>query len=482
MDQPAQDPVIRRPEHVSWRDHLVMLLHLGAEIEHGLMLQYLYAAWSIDVDGAPPEWRPVFRRWQDSILAVAKEEMGHLVTVQNVLLLLGAPPNLGREDFPWDVAYYPFPFCLEPLSPTSVALYLHAEMPSEEELAATPADHRDALYRWFHRTGRRRMEKLAAARAIEGRPLHRVDDLYREIIRLISDRDLIPDAAFREESYRAQARWDDWGRRYRPPPKSLTPEGGLDDGEAPAGPIALSNPNVLVAPVATRRQAIDALCDLSEQGEGPHRGGDEPKEPSHFDRFLEIFRDLERLPKKVAPALAVATNPTTWRDAADSDRDGSCNAPGYISHPRTQSWAALANVRYRMLLTFLAHALRSAPEETRGTANLRGSLVHRTFGEMYTIKALSARLMRLPMAEGKTCAGPPFEMPYDMALPPGERDTWRLHLDLVRGSMRLCAALLDGAPEDERAQLAAMRDLDQSAEGWILRILDGLDLNGRHGS
>ena len=485
MDQLAEKVVVRRPKHVSWRDHLVMLLHVGAEIEHGLMLQYLYAAWSIDVDGAPPELRPAFRRWQDSILAVAKEEMGHLVTVQNVLALLGAPPNLGRDDFPWDVAYYPFPFCLEPLSSRSVALYLFAEMPSEAELEATPADHRDALYRWFHKTGRRRMEKFTKEREIKGRPLHRVDDLYHEIIRLIADPERIPDSAFREENYRGQARWDDWGRRYRPPPKTLTPEGSLAGEDAPEGPIARMSANVLVAPVATRRQAIDALRELSEQGEGPHRGGDAAQEPSHFDRFLEIFRDLERLPKTVRPALPVATNPTTWCDAAERDAKGNCTAPGYISHPRTRQWAALANLRYRMLLTFLAHALRAGPEERRGEANLRGSLVHRTFGEMYAIKALSARLMRLPMAKGKRggriCAGPPFEMPYDATLPAGEGDTWRLHLELVRGSMALCASLLAGAPEEEQAHLAALRDLDRSAEQWILRILEGLDPSGRQG-
>jgi hypothetical protein len=480
MKQRAQEPAIKRPEHVSWHDHLVMLLHVGAEIEHGLMLQYLYAAWSIDVDGAPSELRPAFRSWQDSILAVAKEEMGHLVTVQNVLLLLGAPSNLGRDDFPWDTDYYPFPFCLEPLSRSSVALYLFAEMPSREELEAAPSGHRDGLYDWFARTGRARMKKLIGKRAIAGRPFHRVDDLYREIIRLISDPDLIPDASFREESYRAQARWDDWGRRYRPPPKMLTPEGGLDDQGMPTGPIALSNTNVLVAPVATRRQAIDALCALSEQGEGPHRGGDKPEEPSHFDRFLEIFRDLEGLPKGVAPALPVATNPTTRPDAAPGGTEQAARAEGYIAHPRTRRWAALANLRYRMLLTFLAHALRAAPEERRGEATLRGSLVHRTFGEMYAIKALSARLMRLPMAKGKrggrTCAGPPFEMPYDVTLPAGEGDIWRRHLELVRGSIRLCDDLVHGAPADEAAELAAMRDLDRSTEAWLLRILDGLGL------
>jgi rubrerythrin len=35
------------------------------------------------------------RRWQEIILGVAKEEMGHLMTVQNVLTALVSSPLLG---------------------------------------------------------------------------------------------------------------------------------------------------------------------------------------------------------------------------------------------------------------------------------------------------------------------------------------------------------------------------------------------------
>ena len=39
----------RRPD-MSYRDHLVMMLTSGAEVEHALMVQYLYAAYSINGD------------------------------------------------------------------------------------------------------------------------------------------------------------------------------------------------------------------------------------------------------------------------------------------------------------------------------------------------------------------------------------------------------------------------------------------------
>ena len=44
----------KRPD-MTWKDHLVMLLHIGAEIEHSLMVQYLYAAYSLGGEaGAAP--------------------------------------------------------------------------------------------------------------------------------------------------------------------------------------------------------------------------------------------------------------------------------------------------------------------------------------------------------------------------------------------------------------------------------------------
>src|SRR6266481_3076415 len=119
---PSAGPSPKRPE-MTWKDHLVMLLHIGAEIEHSLMVQYLYAAYSLGGEQVPPRHRNRVRHWQASVLAVAKEEMGHFLTVQNILTLIGAPINLNREDLPWDVPFYPFPFRLEPLSMESVACY-----------------------------------------------------------------------------------------------------------------------------------------------------------------------------------------------------------------------------------------------------------------------------------------------------------------------------------------------------------------------
>src|SRR4051794_30078516 len=108
---------------LSWYEYLLVLLQMGASIEHALMVQYLYAAYSLrnDVEQA--------RSWRETLLLIAREEMGHLLTVQNILALLGGPINIDREDYPFDTPFQAFPFQLERLTHGSLACYCYAEMP-----------------------------------------------------------------------------------------------------------------------------------------------------------------------------------------------------------------------------------------------------------------------------------------------------------------------------------------------------------------
>ena len=45
------------PPEFSGRDYLGFLLYIDAEIEHGLMVQYLYAAYSLGGPQVPEEYR-----------------------------------------------------------------------------------------------------------------------------------------------------------------------------------------------------------------------------------------------------------------------------------------------------------------------------------------------------------------------------------------------------------------------------------------
>ncbi|MFK8906967.1 ferritin-like domain-containing protein [Streptomyces sp. YS-3] len=160
---------------------LIRLLRDGAEVEHSLLVQYLYAAFSIkvprfaDLAGWPSHrygGRPLH------LMGVAIEEMTHLDIVNSLLVALGAAPHLGRQQFPYEQDIYPFDFVLEPLSLHSLAKYVYVEAsPSAVDPAEqhTPEDQAfvDRLY-----------EVLGAAAPTAPRP-NQVGSLYRKVTRVL---------------------------------------------------------------------------------------------------------------------------------------------------------------------------------------------------------------------------------------------------------------------------------------------------------
>lgn len=106
---------------------LLRLLNVAAEIEHGLMVQYLYCAFSIK-----PRYQGLVGYGAPNttdIMGIAVQEMQHLGKVNNLLGALGATPVLVREDFPYEPDIIPFRFCLEPMSRQSLAKYVWTESP-----------------------------------------------------------------------------------------------------------------------------------------------------------------------------------------------------------------------------------------------------------------------------------------------------------------------------------------------------------------
>jgi hypothetical protein len=133
-----------------------------------LMVQYLYAGWSL-----PQQGPGQVQRWRNAILKIAKEEMAHFVSVQKVLRFIGGPLNFGREDFP-------FRFQLAPLDAVRLVQYVVAETPASPHIDATlVADHRPR-HGW--------------------RPaINRVGTLYEWILALFSDDAALPDSVFRPD-------------------------------------------------------------------------------------------------------------------------------------------------------------------------------------------------------------------------------------------------------------------------------------------
>ena len=147
-------------------------------------------------------------------------------------------------------------------------------------------------------------------------------------------------------------------------------------------------------------------------------------------------------------------------------------------------FAELFNLRYRMLLTYLAHSFRLGRTHAIDQPSIRGMVMHRVFGEMYNIKAISGLLTRLPRQDDASAgfAGPPFQMPYSLILPQADADIWRRHRDLLGSAQKITHQLLKTKDELCRAQLAAvggeaylktLLTLDGQASAWMDKILAG---------
>jgi hypothetical protein len=430
---------------VSAHERTVRLLHLGSEIEHALMVQYLYAAYSLDEDQPTDGHRALVREWKSVIAEIAREEMGHLATVQNILTLIGGPLCFEREDYPIvDPDLWPFPFELERLTRDSLGKYVLAEMPSDDvlELLGLTAEI-DAI--------KLRLKWKA------GVTVNRVGLIYGQILELFTEgpmiqgpivpgaepkRPFVAAADIQADSLPYQVSPNAWGLGYK---------------------------QILIETAHDRTSALDALTKVSVQGEGPISVDDpdvgDEVHASHFWRFLEIYR---KFPEEHAwsPSRHVATNPSTSADAPPDRRLGGDAAV----------WAELANLRYRMLLLYLQHSFYIETPTTHPTRSPRGALVTWAFGEMYHLRTLSEVLMGLPLHPGsRTMAGPPFEMPYSLSLPTRSAGRWRTHRDLLSASIELVDGMLADAklgrsPVQER-YLRAMRAADVTAQDQIAVLI-----------
>ena len=112
---------------------LVRLVREASEIEHALLVQYLYASFSVK-----SRYQAVIGTGGGdsiSLVGVAVQEMHHLARVNELLTDLHAAPNLVRQDFPYEPDIYPFELSMEPLSRRSCA---NTSTPRQTPRCSTP--------------------------------------------------------------------------------------------------------------------------------------------------------------------------------------------------------------------------------------------------------------------------------------------------------------------------------------------------------
>ena len=135
---------------VERRKELTYLLCQAAELEHGLMCEYLYAAFSLKSTAGPgirDDQLEAVERWRRMIFDIAGEEMLHWAVVQNLLTAVGSAPYVSRPHLPHQAGGYPpgVQLGLLPFGEAALQHFVYLERPEGVEGADAEGFERAGL-------------------------------------------------------------------------------------------------------------------------------------------------------------------------------------------------------------------------------------------------------------------------------------------------------------------------------------------------
>lgn len=403
------------PFVIEHREALIYMLCQAAEVEHGIMCQYLFAACSLKQrgdEGLTPQELEAVTRWRRAIAHVASEEMLHLALVQNVLSAIGAAPHLTRPNLPAPARHYPagVNLTLVPFGEPALQHFLYLERP--EGMALEGAQGIDA-------------------------PLH-------EAVPLPADVDVVPqlqDFATIGHLYRSiehglahLAEKFGEGNLFVGPPRAQATSRDFRWPEL-----------VAVTDLASAQQALDTIL---EQGEGA-RGHCETAHFGQFARILADYRDMRAANPAFDPV-----RPVIFAKVRRGERDDTIPLIGERS---TAQCADLLNVSYEILLQILERYFAHTEETDAQLATLANAALTLMVG---VIKPLGEVITTLPVGpERPGCnAGPSFELFYeDDDLLPHRESAWLLLEERLRDASDFCGAVIGSAPEDVAGALTPVQ-------------------------
>ena len=372
---PPPVPTLR--ETAGGRQRLADLLTEAAELEHGLLCQYLYAWFSMKrarEEGVTWQQLELMRQWGASLLLVARQEMEHLGLVCNLLTAIGEAPTLRRPDFPLGPRYYDLgiPCLLEPFGLPALERFIGFEAPEQasgEDLAR------------FARTG---LPTLATSS---------IAALYGEIRALfqhLDNTDLFVGPP---------------GAEFATPAIIPVPIRGVQTPNHPVYDVFL----VAVTDLGTALAVIDQIV---LEGEGSP--GDSPT--SHFARFCTMYEQLGQqldADPSFQPARPVVADPC---------------ATGAVTVPSSLAVCELFDAVYTTLMLLLYRFFSDTDESHPELLALQQAAffpmmtgVFRPLGEVCTL---------LPAQPGgQETAAPGFTYHRSVALLPHRRAAWRVMLD-----------------------------------------------------
>jgi Ferritin-like len=402
------------PFVIEHREALIYMLCEAAELEHGIMCQYLFAAFSLkqrEDEGLTAEELEAVTRWRRAISHVATEEMLHLALVHNLLSAFGAAPHLGRPNLPAPAHHYPagVNLTLVPFGEQALRHFMFLERP--EGMALKGAEGIDA-------------------------PVH-------DAVPLMAERDIVPhlqDFATVGHLYRSIEQGvahlaEKFGERglFVGPPRAQATSENFRWPEL-----------VAVTDLASAQQAIDTIL---EQGEGA-RGH---WQQAHFGQFVQILDEYRAMMASkpsfdpVRPVMFATVRPCEHDD----------NVP-LIGDRVTSRCADLFNVSYEVLLQTLERYFAHTEETDAQLATLANTTIALMVGVLKPLGDLITTLPAGPEHPGLN-AGPTFELFYESDyLMPHREAAWTLLEERLREAANFCGLVQEIAPEGVAAELEAV--------------------------
>ena len=350
------------PFVIEHREALIYMLCEAAELEHGIMCQYLYAAFSLKQtadEGLSPEEVAATQRWRKTIAHVATQEMLHLSLVQNLLSAIGCAPHLSRPNFPHPATAYPagVHLALLPFGEPALQHFMFLERPEGMDL-----DDADGMAAFGRAIPAMQQGEIVP----RSQDFATVGHLYRSI-----------EAGFAHLADKLGERW-----LFVGPPRAQATQQYFRWPEL-----------IAVTDLASAQKAID---EILEQGEGP-RGN---WQTAHFGQFVEILDEYTQL-RAANPAFD-PVRPVVTVNVRPAERD---SGVPLVTDPLTQRVMDLFNVSYEVLLLMLQRFFAHTEETDAQLKALADATVALMFRAVGPLGDLVTTLPAGPDYPGRT-AGP----------------------------------------------------------------------------
>jgi ferritin-like protein len=426
---------------VTTREELTFLLCEASELEHLLMCEYLFAAFSLKErveEGLTPEQFEAVQRWERVITGVAVQEMLHLAQASNLLTAIGGMPHFRRPNLPQRAKYYPpeVQLALMPFSEDALRHFIFLERPEDVDDQDAPGFAPISA-------------PFAAVRGGELVPVAQNFVTVGVLYRAIEQGMLVLATRYGEEQL-----------FVGPPSAQVT------------GKYFRWPELVAVTDLLSAGKAIECIV---EQGEGARGDWQE----SHYGRFLKVLEEC-LASKQADPTFQPARPVIPARVRLPRD----VNEGPLLSDPRTAAVSDLFNGCYEALLEALLQFFVHEGAGDRRNAGEAGdvgdlgdlddvelrTLADASIGAMVTVIAPLGRLLtRLPVGPerpGKT-AGPTFDIFRRSYLLPHRKAAWvvlheRLR-ELADGSAEIGRQF---AAEDEAATHTTLGEVEGSLRAW----------------